>query len=175
MSQTKTQNHEAIEAGMRQATTNREYVDRFDQLNGTQIGKLFWIAASLENFSDLEEFLQEMEDGVWNEILPECGPSENEHFEEYRDDNQLIQLLIDHDKYGFIAEILTPECSNFRYDEDGKLTGWSTHHGSRTINYVYAETIEGLYAAIEKVSEVEFEYFKNLDSRKKQANNHPQI
>ena len=47
MSQTKTQNHEAIEAGMRQATTNREYVDRFDQLNGTQIGKLFWIAASL--------------------------------------------------------------------------------------------------------------------------------
>ena len=173
MSETKTQNNAAIEVGMRKATTNLEYVKKFDELNSTQISKLFWIAASLENLCDLEDFLQDMSDDVWNKLFPSFGSAENDYFDEYREGQELIQLLIENDTFGFLAEIDLPYCDKFMYDGD-KLISWSLRLGSRLNKYVYAETIEELYAAIEKESEEAFEYFKTLDSRKNKPEVQPQ-
>lgn len=146
-------------------TTNREYCDKFDQLNGTQIDKLFWIAGSIEN-SDLEDFLQdEMDNNDWNQLFPQLGPAENEGFNDYLEDKELVQLLIEYEKYGLIAQITIPECYNFRYKE-GKLTGWSCHPGIRRIKYIYAETIPELYSEIERVQAAVFEEFKENDEQK---------
>jgi len=142
---------------------NLKAIERFEQTNSAQINKLFWIAGSIESH-DLASFLEDLDSANWKECLPEIF--EDSNFEECMEDEEFNELLIDHNKLGFIAEVTFPESYNFKYDGD-KLTGWSSNGGTRRIKYVYAETTDELLSAIEKVGEEVFEDYKKADKQKK--------
>lgn len=146
---------------------NKEAVERFDQAHGAKIEKLFWIAAAMGS-SDFKEFMEYLQDDDWQELFPEIHDSE--YFQEYIDDGDEMQALVDFGMFGLIAEVHLPECRNFHY-KDGKPVGWSVHHSVCRIRYIYAETLEGLMAQVEKVSGEEFQKFIEKDHKKKVAKN----
>jgi len=144
--------------------TNFEAVERFDQAHGAKIERLFWIAGSMDN-SDFKDLIEEMEDKDWQKLFPEIHKSE--YFQEYLDDDEALQALVDFRKFGLIAEIHLPECDNFRYKKD-KPVSWSVHGGICRIEYVYAETLEDLMREVEKASEKVFQEYVAKDRK---ANN----
>lgn len=143
--------------------SNKEAVERFEQSHDVRIEKMFWIAVSLEN-SDLKDFLEQMDDKAFNKCFPKI--SKSKHLEEYRNDNELLQALIDYDKFGLVAEIHIPIARDFTYDEKGKPTSWSLSLGHCRIDYVYAETLDLLLSEMEKSGETHFEEFVKEDKKK---------
>ena len=141
--------------------TNFEAVERFDQAHGAKIERLFWIAGSMGN-SDFKDLIEDMEDKDWQKLFPEIHKSE--YFQEYLDDDEALQALVDFRKFGLIAEIHLPECDNFRYEDD-KPVSWSVHGGICRIEYVYAETLEDLMSEVEKASEKVFQEYLNKDRK----------
>ena len=121
---------------------NRNAVKRFEQSYGVEIEKLYWIAGSLDN-DGLKEFINEMDEKDFENCFPEIFKSEE--YQQYQDDNELLQALVDFEKFGFIAEILIPECKNFRFQE-GKENpvSWSSFGGVCRVAYCYGETREEL-------------------------------
>jgi hypothetical protein len=142
--------------------TNKEAVERFDgYTSSSYINKLFWIAGSFENM-DFKDFLAEMDKNNWKSCLPEIGNSK--YFKDYQENNEMGQALIDHDKFGLIAEILHPK----------HYTNAHAHRTSRyftfaiteiRISYVYAETLEELMLAIEKSSEKIYREYVSKDKK----------
>lgn len=145
--------------------TNFEAVERFDQAHCAKIEKLFWIAGSLES-SDLKDLIGEMEDGDFKQCFPEIYKSE--YYREVKDDEQLMQALIDFKKAGLIAQVLIPKAYGFRY-ENNKPVGWSISSGSCRIEYVYAETLEDLMKEIEKAADKVFKEYLKKDKKKTAA------
>lgn len=143
--------------------SNKEAVERLEQSHDVRIEKMFWIAASLEN-SDLKDLLEEMDDKAFKKCFPEI--SQSKHLEEYRNDNELLQALIDYDKFGLVAEIHIPIAKDFTYDEKGKPSSWSSSAGHCRVDYVYAETLDLLLAEMEKSGENHFKEFVKEDKRK---------
>ena len=144
--------------------TNREAIQRFDgQVHSTFINKLFWIAGSFEN-SDLKDFLEEMQEEDWENCLPEIRKSK--YFKSYQKNNDFIQALIDHKKFGLIAELHHPRCHNFNYDEKGKVRGCQVSSGNCRISYVYGENQEELMSAIEKSAEKIYNEYVAEDKKK---------
>lgn len=144
---------------------NSELLERFDQLNSARVNKLFFVAMMIEN-SDLEDFLQNIEDTSWKELFPEIF--ENPNFEDYRQDKELVQMIIEYSKYGFIAEVYHPKCCNFVFGEDEKIIGFSILLGIYQIGYVYAESREELLAAIEAQTEKFQEYYMSQEKKQKE-------
>lgn len=142
--------------------TNIEAVKRFDKSHSVRIAKLFWIAGSLSD-SDLEDFLQELDDEYFNKWFPD-----SDYLNQYRDDNQLVQAFVDFNKFGLIAEINIPKADNFKY-ERGKPVSWSVHEGNCRVEYVYAETLELLMDEIEKTSDSVFQEYIKKDKKKNAA------
>jgi hypothetical protein len=142
--------------------TNIEAVERFDQSHSVRISKLFWIAGSLSD-SDLEDFLQELDDEYLDKWFPDA-----DYLNQYRDDSQLVQAFVDFNKFGMIAEINIPKADNFKYEKD-KPVSWSVHEGNCRVEYVYAETLELLMNEIEKTSESVFQEYIKKDKKKATA------
>lgn len=148
--------------------TNFEAVDRFDQAHRAKIENLYWIAGSLEN-SDLKDKIEEMEDEDFKKCFPEIFNSK--HYEEYRNDYEIMQAIVDFRKFGLFAEIHLPECDNFRYEKGKKHpVSWSVHGGICRIEYCYGETLEELMNEIEKSSEKVFEEYVAQDKKKQKSN-----
>ena len=144
--------------------TNKKAVERFDgYTHGTFINKLFWIAGSFDN-SDFKEFLEEIGDNGWEGCLPEIRNSE--FYKSYQEDNEMGQALIDHGKFGLIAELYHPECSDFKYDDKGKVRSCQVSRGCCRISYVYAENMEDLMAEIEKSADKIYQEYITKDKKK---------
>lgn len=146
---------------------NNSVLERIEQAHDAQIEKLFWIAASIESH-DLQSFIEELESNVWKELFPELFASN--YFEEFQEDGELVTMLIESDKLGFIAEVTIPNCYDFIYDGE-ELKGYSSHPGRRRIRYVYAESLEELITAIEIVADEVFEDYKAIDLKEKSKQN----
>lgn len=143
---------------------NNSVAERLEQAHGAQIDILFWIAASIES-QELESFLEEeLDDNNWKELFPELY--ENESFEEYREDRELLTMLTENEKLGFIAKVTIPRCYNFRY-KGKELLGYSTNPGHRRIRYVYADSQEELITVIEIIADEVFEDYKQIDLAEK--------
>lgn len=142
--------------------TNKEALERFDQAHDARIEKMFWIAGSLQN-RDLKDMIEEMDDKAFKRCFPEIASSP--YFEEYKNDDDLMQAMVDKNKFGIIAEILIPIARAFNYDKKGSPTSWTTS-GSFRPDYVYAETLEGLMGEIEKLAGVHFKTFLDDDKKK---------
>lgn len=143
---------------------NNSAAERFEQAHNARIDKLFWIAASIES-EELSEFLEEdLDDSNWKEMFPELF--ENENFEEYKEDGELLTMLTDHDKLGFIARVSIPNCYNFKYDGES-IIGYSSNPGHRRLRYVYGDSPEELITAIEIIADEVFEDYKESDKQRK--------
>lgn len=142
---------------------NNEAIERFEQAHEAKIDKLFWIAASIES-QELVSFIEDLDDQSWKELFPELF--DYEYFKEIQENGELIQMLCENDKLGFIAEVTIPVCTDFKY-KDQNIVGYSSSPGRCRVKYVYAETSEELLITIEKVSEAVFEDFKKCDRKKK--------
>ena len=99
-------------------------------------------------------------DGITNEKI--CK-AQIEAVEEYAADQELPQLLVDHDKFGFIAEVYMPEIRNMCLDEKGNPASWSTSDGCCEIGYAYAETTDELVGKIARLNKA------HLDAAVKRA------
>lgn len=144
--------------------TNKEATERFDgYTNGTYINKMFWIAGSFEN-SDFKEFLEEMDDSDWDDCLPDIRNSK--YYKDYQKDREMGQALVDHNKFGLIAELYHPKCHNFSRDKEGKIQSCSVSMGNCRISYVYAETLEELMLCIEKAADKIYEEYVKDDNKK---------
>ncbi len=144
--------------------TNRDATKRFDgYTHGTFINKLFWIAGSFDN-SDFKELLDEMQDKDWKDCFPEIKKSK--HYKEYQKDNEMGQALVDHNKFGLIAELHHPRCYDFKYDDKGKMFGCSVSMGSCRISYVYAEDLKDLMSTIEKSADKIYKEYVKKDKNK---------
>lgn len=143
-------------------STNLEYNQRFQDAYGANIDKLFWIAGSAEN-TRLENFLLEIPDDELVELFPKLkgikfGSRGNEN---------LVDMLLNMDASGLIAEILIPEASNFSYNTDGEPKSWSIQRNISRIGYVYAESLEELMTKIEGLAEKVFDEYVAEDKIKK--------
>lgn len=132
---------------------NIEAVERIEQSHGAKIERLFWIAGSLSN-NDFDEVLSGMTDEEFQGCFPEIYQSE--YYEEYKEENQLGQALVDYKKFGLLAEVHIPEAYNFKYNNE-KLVSWAIHGGVCLIEYVYAESLEELLEQIEKAGDKVFQ------------------
>lgn len=146
--------------------TNKEAVEIFDQAHSSEVAQLFWIAASLENRRNLEDFMEEMTDEDIMQCFPEIAKSQ--YFESYKEGRELTQALVNFEKFGLLAQILVPECSKFNYNGK-KPVSWSVNSGTCRIAYIYAETMEGLAAEVVKASERIFKQYVAKDKKKKAA------
>jgi hypothetical protein len=153
---------EACEALKQTVVSNLDISDRFEQLQSTNINKLFWIAGCNEHSSELKEMLTYDMDA---KDVKECFPSlPIEVFDE--DFDEILNQLFNHRYLGFLAEIHIPECSDFRF-KGAEPTGCRVHPGISTVEYCYAETPELLMAAIEAKSNQEYEEQWKRELKKK--------
>lgn len=143
---------------------NRDAVERFDQAYGAKIEKLYWIAGSLKD-RDFKDFINEMEEKDFEECFPEIFKSE--YYQEYQNDDELVQALFDFNKFGLLAYVLIPECKNFTFKEGSERpTSWSSSAGVCRVAYCYGETREELLKSIEKKAEEIFqEYIQKHKSK----------
>jgi hypothetical protein len=137
-------------------------LERFEQMNGTYIEKLYWIAGSIDN-SSLKELLDDFSFDDFKKIFSGLTKSE---YNDYWKNNELSQLFIDYDKLGLFAKIHIPICDKFKYNNDNNPVSWSVNNGHCRIEYVYAETLEELINKIEKISEKLFQKFIKNDLKK---------
>ncbi len=144
---------------------NTEAAERFDQANSSRINQLFWIAGSLEN-SDMKSMINhDVSPDFLEKLFPDVAP---EHIQEYLDDNDVLTLFMDENKFGFIAEIHIPECSNFSYNKNGDPKYWTVQPAICYIEHVYAETPEELLAETEKVAKTVFQKYLKRDRTSKE-------
>lgn len=144
---------------------NFQAVERFDQAGGARIEKLFWIAASME-VSDLKDMLHEMDERDFKMNFPQLVKLN--HYKECREDEELMQLLVDARLFGFLAEVLVPACDNFGY-KNGKPVRWQVHSGVCRLIHIYAETQEELLSKIEKEQNKLFAQWVAKDKKKIKA------
>lgn len=130
---------------------NKAAVERLEQSHCAKIGQLFWIAGSLDN-SDLKDMLEIFDPANWKQTFPEIYASKD--FRKYLKDEEYYQALIDHEKFGFLAEVYIPKSHDFKFKKGQKKPwAWSVHSGICSIEYIYAETTEILLDKIEKIAE----------------------
>jgi hypothetical protein len=144
---------------------NKQALEKFDgYLHGAFIDKLFWIAASWES-SELKELMEELSERDWLKAMPEL--KECEYLTEAYEKRQMFEVIVNFQKFGFLAEIHYPICHGFSFGENGKPTSWSSNNGRCRIGYVYAETREELITKIQADADELFQEFINDDRKKK--------
>lgn len=141
---------------MKEQEINIEAVDRFQQAHSARIDKLFWVAGSMDN-RDFVDFIQYMTDEELKDLFPELKKVKT--FADYREGEEDLQLLVDHNKFGFVAEVHIPEAYQFRFEKGSKKPKWwGVNSAVCKIKYAYAETTDGLLKQIEILAEECFQY-----------------
>ena len=131
---------------------NEDLIDnRISLLNAghTKIEQLF-LAHIQINSNDFNDFLDLLEYEDWKDIIPELTP---EIYEEYMDYSRL-DLIMDYNKLGYIAQCDYNLMSDFSFTDDGRYSCVNT--GTFYEFYVYADTVEEL---LEKVLAKDKEFF----------------
>ncbi len=147
---------------------NSKQLLRFEEAGSARISKLFWIASCWETY-DLKSFLNDdVQDDDYEKYLPEVFSSK--HFSEHRDSESIEELMYDHNKFGFMAEVLFPICSRFSYNKDGTPSSWTSSGGHCRMSYIYAETPALLLKQIEKEAKVWFAEFIKEDMAENEPN-----
>ena len=145
--------------------TNRQAVERFGQeAHEARIERLIWVASQLDQQSDLEDFLQDIPDHDFEEQLPDIFKSK--YFEEYRDDKELSQAMIDKGYFGFLAEVNIPTWERMSFDEKGRSSSWGVTGGVYRVVFVYGETPTQVLKQIEKIATRLFREFEKAERQR---------
>lgn len=130
---------------------------------GVRVGKLFSILISIHD-ADFEDFLEELEEKDWQRLFPNIYKSPS--FQPCFNSSECSDLLDEHGKYGFIAQIFIPSNYSFKFEND-EAVSWITNTGINNIAYVYSETIEGLVREIKREAKASFK--KDVEKAKAQS------
>lgn len=121
----------------------------FNEVPGdVRIDKLIWIAACEDDNSLKDLGFGEVE--IVQRDLPEIN---NPYLEEYINNGELLQLFIDQDRLGFIAQLRCPEIKEINLDSHGSVTSYSPKHWCCLIKFCYAETLDDLTDKIISIGE----------------------
>lgn len=133
--------------------TNLEVLQRIEQTPGNaRIEKLIWIAAQLEDDSQIKEFMEELPVQFYMNYMPEIYNSN--YFSDYHDNP--IEGIVNFEYYGFLAEVFLPKLSDFSFGDGNNPTSWRSSPGYCSIEYVYAESLPVLISTIEKIARDKF-------------------
>ncbi len=152
---------------------NVEAAERFDQLNSPHIEKLLWFAGCLDDAGRrniIDEFeCIDMDVEKLKKIFDIDVPAPNldEFEDEYFQPEDVIEFLIDREKFGLYAEVHFPECSDFEY-KDNVPCYWTCNFGISRIEYFYTETLEELMEKIEIQNIIFFQEFIKKDKLESQ-------
>lgn len=131
-------------------------------LNETRIWKLIWIAGNPDR-EDVEEIIDSMlDDGSFESNFPDIPVEATDQCTQFGD---LEDLLMNHNKFGFLAQVHFPHIRNVQFDDSGNPKSWEIVRALCTIRYIYVETIEELTP---KIRELYDEHFKNQIKNEKQ-------
>jgi hypothetical protein len=145
---------------------NSKVVDSLDQAHGAKINKMAWIAASNQT-SGLRDLIDDLDEETWNALFPNVFKSDCFDID---DDNETkITALFDDEKYGFLAEVHHPYCTNFTFKENGDFRSCSVESWHCRISYHYGESTEELLESILKCSRQMFECFMNAAKKEREA------
>ena len=119
---------------------------------GCYINNLVWIYAMTES-CELKYMLQNMSDDDFSDIgIKSTIPD---------DVDEIITLLLDLDKIGFLAECHHQNKRDIKFDKEGNFSSCMFSNAMCTVFYVYAESVEELIDSIiienEKLSEQEIQ------------------
>ena len=122
---------------------------------GCYINKLVWITAMAESY-ELRDILQDMSNDDFSDIgIKSTIPD---------DVDEIITLLLDLDKIGFLAECHHQNKRDIKFDKEGNFSSCIFSNAMCTVFYVYAESVEELIDSIivedEKLSRTEIESAK---------------
>lgn len=142
---------------------NKQVYDRLQSV-GCNIGKLFYVAA----MSEEDEFLQEM-CSIRQCDLAIIHPV----FENYKDIRHLtsfqrMNIFLENDLYGFVAEVNMPEQTMFKLGEEGTVLSYKSNGAIRRQFYIYAETIEELINRITDQSKIEQKVMVDKELKERQ-------
>lgn len=143
---------------------NTNYQEIFEhETNHSYINKLFWIAAQMEN-DDLNDLIGDLNEDQWFDLLPDLRNSK--FFLEYFNEGNMKEMLFENGKFGFIAKVNHPNCTDFKFNKNGEFSSCSIEGWRCRISYVYAETIDELTNKIKEVSEKLFQEMIDRDKEK---------
>jgi len=148
----------------------RDLIDRIEQAGSFHIEHFALIALDLELRSDsLQEIIQDIQTEDFDRMFPDIAEKDWYDGIGDMDKDDRIQILLDYDKCGFIAEIGVHQKSKFRFNDDGSFSSCSVHAGMSYVSYVYGDTIDELIEAIKERCD---HYEKNdiKKDKKKQEN-----
>lgn len=147
----------------------RDLVDDIEQAGSFHISNLMLIALDLELRSDaLEEIITSMDNKNFEAMFPDIAAKDWYKGIEDTNKDEIMEMLIDYDKLGFIAEIGVHQKSRFSFAEDGHVQSCSVHQGMSYVKYAYGDTIEELLGAITAHCE-EMEQYDIEKHKKKSA------
>ena len=122
---------------------------------GCYINKLAWITAMSES-DELKRMLRDMSCDDFSDIGVKTTIPD--------DADDIIALLFDLGKIGFLAECHHQNQTNIKFDKEGKFSSCMISAACCTVFYVYAESVEELIDSIivedEKLSRTEIESAK---------------
>ncbi len=140
---------------------NKFFLEEFDQSKGVEISKLVWISASIEGNPDLTDILGSIDKNELVKMIPDLAPVKK-HLD-LRKTTEVIQFLIDKDKFGFLAEVLVPVAKEIRF-KNGKPIGWTSSRGHSYVGYIYGETRAEL---LQKASDMALKFFNEEVAKQK--------
>lgn len=149
----------------------RDLYDKVEQAGSFHISNLALILLDLEVRSDaLEEILTEIPQDEFDRLFPVVKSLKWYNGIEDMEKHEIIELLTDIDKLGFISEIGVHQKSGFRFNEDGSFRSCSVHQGTSYVTYAYGDTIEELIESIqescEKFEKIDIEKHKKEEASK---------
>jgi len=123
----------------------RKLIDEVEQSGSFHISNFMMIALDLECRSDaLREIIESLDNENFEQLFPDIVAKDwYKGIEDVNMDDR-IQLLLDFDKLGFIAEIGVHHKSNFTFRENDSFSSCSIHQGMSYVKYAYGDTIEEL-------------------------------
>lgn len=123
-----------------------------EDTHSARVEKLWWIAVSHPR--DIREFLADFDREELPEIITKHLPQPFDHYD-------VEEVINDYKIYGFLAEVMFPQCSNFTFSKDAKNrpfpSGWSVSEGICRSKVLYAESLSKLISEIKKISDQFFQ------------------
>lgn len=123
---------------------------------GCYINKLAWITAMSES-DELKRMLRDMSSDDFSDIGVKATIPD--------DADDILYLLFDLEKIGFLAECHHQNQRNIKFDKEGNFSSCMISAACCTVFYVYAESVEELIDSIiienEKLSEQEINLQEN--------------
>lgn len=141
---------------------NTEVLDFFDQnAHHVRIDLIYWIAGMFNNPELVDLFNDGIDSSDFGDIFKFGGYLEGEFTID-----ELQELLIANNQFGFVAKCLIPYHDNFTFKENGKVNSYAVHEGFTYVFYVYAETTDELLPLIEKKANEHYQRFIDKDKNK---------